>query len=63
MTNPKLRFILARLREPGSRRALALGLGLIGLPVSDEVLQAISAAGVAVATLVAVLLPETPESR
>lgn len=53
-----LKTLLARAKEPSSYAGLGLVAGALGLHLSSVQLDAVSSAGVAVAGLIAVFLPE-----
>jgi len=53
-----LAFVLMRLREPSTYAGLGALLTAAGVHLSDQVLDALISAAVAVAGLAAVLLPE-----
>lgn len=55
------RFILARAKEPSTWRGLALLAGAAGAALSPALNEAIIAAGIAVAGLIGVLVPDAGE--
>ncbi|HEY1257789.1 MAG TPA: hypothetical protein VGF34_00960 [Stellaceae bacterium] len=58
-----LLFLLERLREPSSYAGLGALFGAAGIHVDDAVLQAVVQLLVAIAGLVAVLVPEKRQAK
>jgi hypothetical protein len=56
-----MNWILARLREPSTIRGLVWLLTVAGITLSPEQIEAIAVAGMAVAGLLGVFLPEEPK--
>lgn len=57
--NVMLRFVIARLKEASTYRGIALVLTGLGIAYRPEIGDAIMAAGMALAGLFGVLLPDT----